>query len=766
MRRSGKPGGRARAGKPSGKARQDGGPSRGGSPEEKARQRRHEVAAQIERQLAGSPRGFKTRSLYSLLGRPLPYGEFTALLAELQAAGRLGRGELRRWTASGRAALVEGALSRGRGGHGWLLPEDGSERVFLHRNQLGLHLPDDRLRVQVAPVRGSAGREGRVVALLERRLERLVGRFVRHGTDWLLQPDSLRFGGLIRVRGPLPSGAREGSAAVVELLADPLGETLPPVLWVRILRLLDEHERPALLQERVKAEYNLPDSFPPEVEREAAALDESRILLDAQRIDLRGSCIFTIDPPDAKDYDDAVSIQPLEKGGWELGVHIADVSHFVREGGALDREALRRGCSVYLPGEVVPMLPHRLSSGLCSLAEGVDRCCLSAVMRFSARGVLRELRVFPSLIRSSRRFSYDEVQTILEGFPARRPAGWSPEQAWPGDPIRVSLYYMDRLWRLLKRRRLAEGGLDFALPEPVFDLDEHGMPLAVRARVSREANFLVEEFMLAANRAVAERLARERRGCLYRVHDPPSGTKLERFRDTLEHLGVRPIPDLGTVAGWRDLVASFAGSDRESLLQQLVLRSMMKALYSPVNSGHFGLGFERYCHFTSPIRRYPDLVVHRELRKWLQERQGLSRAALEEPARQAVRRELTAMEAEREAVRSKQLLFLERRVGDEFSGLVRGVERFGAFVELVDVLADGLIPLAELPGGGWDYDERSWELRSRRGNRCIRLGDRLTVQLLRVDVEAREVDLRWVDEQRPEDLPSAGKPAGRRSGLR
>lgn len=739
-------------------------PARGAStperraPAEKASDRREACAEEIERQLKAAPRGYKTRSLYSLLGRPLNYGEFTALLDEMRAAGRVGRGEMRRWTAAGRAALVEGTLSRTRGGHGTVFPEDGGERVFLHRNQLDRYLPDDRVRVQILPVRSGPTREGKVVALLERRLERVVGRLSRYGGDWVLLPESLRFAGVVRVKGQ-PAQSAFGRMVVARLLPDPLDDPLPPVLWVEVERLLEESERAGLLQERVKAEFNLPASFPPAAEREADGIDESAIALEAGRVDLRGDCVFTIDPADAKDFDDAVSIRVLEDGGWELGVHIADVSHFVREGGALDREALRRGCSVYLPGEVVPMLPHKLSSGLCSLSEGVDRCCLSARMRFSPRGVIKHAEFFPSLIRSARRFSYEQAQEILESFPKRKPAGWTAEEAWPEDPVRVALWHMNRLWRLLKKKRLAEGGMDFALPEPVFELDGHGLPLSVTPKWSREANFLIEEFMLAANRAVAERLAAERRGCLYRVHDPPSGDKLERFRETLEHLGVEPLPDLGRVSGWQELVASFAGSDRESLLQQLVLRSMMKAVYSPVNAGHFGLGFSCYCHFTSPIRRYPDLVVHRELRRMFVGRQGLHGEALEIPARQSNRSELKAMEAEREAVKLKQMLYLESRVGDEFEGLVRGVERFGVFVELTSILADGLIPLAELPEDFWDYDERSWELRGRRSGRRIRLGDRLRVQLLRVDLDAREVDLRPFEEDLAQDSGQPRRPS-------
>jgi len=630
-------------------------------------------------------------------------------------------------------------------GRAYLTPEDSSERVSIQRSQTGRFLQDDVVEVELSPGRPGFPREGRVVKLVERRLRRLIGLLKRGMRGWVLLPDSLRFEGTVAVVGEPPESCVDGSTVMAELLPPEVPDQFSRRLEVRVLQALGDPLSPAVLHSRVKAAYNLPEEFPPAVLREAETVDSQPPAPGPQRLDLRGETIFTIDPPDARDFDDAVSVAELDGGGWELGVHIADVSRCVPEGGALDREALLRGSSVYLVGEAVPMLPQRLSGDICSLVEGEDRACFSGFLRVSPAGTLESTRFTPSLIRSARRFTYGQVQEILDGFGGRESAEARTEPLAVDDPVLKSLYHMDRLWRVLKRCRLERGGLNFTLPEPVFDLDAEGSPLSVRAVAGRDADFLIEEFMLLANRAVADVLHRNRRNCPYRIHEAPSGEKLERFREVIKHMGVEECPDLSRVSEWQELVERFKGEDRQTLLQELVLRSMMKAQYSAENLGHFGLGFERYAHFTSPIRRYPDLVTHRLLKRCLLSEPDLDARRIEAACRQANRREIVAQDAERLSVRYKQILYLRKHLGQVLRGVVRGVERFGIFVELVDVLAEGLVPLEELPEDRWDFDRRAWSLRGRRSRQVFEVGRSLVVQVVRADLETGQIDLRPAD---------------------
>ncbi len=709
------------------------------TPAEKAGAHRRDTTEKVVSFLKDSSRGYKSRALYNLLGRPLPYGEFRSLLDELESEGRVSRDKLRRWQSGRPMKRLVGALSFTRSGHAFLLPDDGSEKVFVARSQLARYLQEDIVEIELLPGRRGPSAEGRVIQLIERRLEQMVGRLARYGAGWVLLPLSASFAGTIHVKGRLPDGAVSGDTVQARVCHDE--PAAAGGLVVEVLHRL-AGDSPQTLMLRLKASLNLPGEFPRAVEQEAGRFRQDDIQLHAGREDLRDELIFTIDPADARDFDDAVSLRVLEGGDYELGVHIADVSHFVRQNGSLDREAQRRGCSIYLVGEVLPMLPHALSSGLCSLAEGVDRYCFSAIMRISERGVLKSARFTPSLIRSKRRFAYEQVQEILERFPRRRPAGWTVDRVSQGDAIVESLYHMDRLWRTLKRRRLKQGGLDFALPEARFQLDSQGFPLSVRAQVSREANFLIEEFMLLANQAVAQELKGRERLCVYRVHDAPGGEKLTRFMEFLAQMGLKDPVDLGKVADWQRVLGTFAGTPAELVVQEQILRSMMKARYDTEEIGHFGLGFSHYAHFTSPIRRYPDLMVHRMLKAALLEKPDTTRTALDAAIRQSNLKELLALEAERASIRQKQILYLQDKIGDVFDGVVRGVDRMGLFVELTGILADGLVPLGEMPDDWWEVDAVVGRAFGRRSGKEYRVGMPVQVVLLRTDLDRGEIDLR------------------------
>lgn len=491
--------------------------------------------------------------------------------------------------------------------------------------------------------------------------------------------------------------------------------------------------------------FGLAIDFPPDVEAEAHSV-EVRIPDEelAVRLDLRDAVCFTIDPADAKDFDDAVSIARTDDGNYLVGVHIADVSHYVRAGTRLDTEAYRRGTSVYLLDGVIPMLPERLSNHLCSLQEGKDRLTFSALLTVSPRGAVKDASFHKSVIRSAKRFSYDEAQDILDGG-----AG----------PHAEELRMMDGLARVLTRKRLREGSIDFNLPEVKFVFDTRGVPVDIVAKERLQSMRLIEEFMLLTNRAVAlsvQKGARyhSTRPFIYRVHDLPDEEKVGELLEFIRHLGIRVQLDPGSSLSFQAMIEALEGNPLAPVLQDLTIRSMAKAAYSEVNIGHFGLGFAAYTHFTSPIRRYPDLIVHRLLAQY--EGQGgeqlPARYAQQLPAiaLRSSERERLAIDAERESLRLKQIEYLQRHLGAEFDGVISGVMSYGLYVALMPSLVEGLVHVRSLDDDYYRYDARRKCLLGERRHRRYALGDRVRVQIARVDLASRRVDFLIAEDDKGE----------------
>ena len=717
--------------------------------------------------LRRSPRPLLTVEIYAQLEKPPELGYFKKTLTRLKREGVIERLPGRTWSVDGKhgsfreqqrppkatvGVQLTGRIILNRSQGVFFFPDDGSERIYIRKGDLKGAVPGDRVRIRLITggrVKGPS-REGKVLEILERQLQHLVGRVEQYGKRFVVIPLGTQLNDTIYVRYS-QMDLSSGQHVLVRLHRHP-GQARNRVLEADVLRLYAHESRPELLQEMIKCDSLLAPDFPPEVLAQAEALDGT-VHPEPGRMDLRELITFTIDPADARDFDDAVSCEPLPDGGFRLGVHIADVTRFVEKDTPLDREALNRGTSVYLPGEVVPMLPHRLSTDLCSLNEGVDKYTMSVLLDYDEHAHVRRVRITPSLIRSRRRFTYEEVQKHLSCMPKVRRRDFDPHERYD-DPILESLYYMNLLFRKLHRQRLRRGSLDFSTPEPRFQLDETGMPIAIHLRQQMDSHRLVEEFMLAANRAVAEHLQKSGRPAVYRVHEPPAGDKPQRFTDFMQHLGVRvDREELQRVKGWQRILDSFAGTEKRLVLEEVILRSMMKARYEVSNDGHFGLAFDSYTHFTSPIRRYPDLLVHRIL-KLLARGESYSLAEVRKAARISSQQELVAQEAEREAVKIKQLLYLEQRVGDVFRGVIRGVERFGLFVELSEVLVDGLIPAQQMDDDFYDYDEKSWTFRGRRTGTVYQLGQVLQVQITRCDVQERLLDLRVMREDEESDSGS------------
>jgi ribonuclease R len=484
----------------------------------------------------------------------------------------------------------------------------------------------------------------------------------------------------------------------------------------------------------------------------------------AGRTDFRDWQTVTVDPETARDHDDAISLEKLSGGRWRLAVHIADVAHYVREGAALDQEAYLRGTSVYFPDRVVPMLPHALSSHICSLVEAQDRLTQTVVLELDARAAVLKTEFHDGVIRSAARLTYQQAQAIVDGDAAL------VERLAPVVPL---VRRMDELAKAMRERRYARGSLDFELPEPKLLLGPDGEMTGIVASQRLDSMRAIEEFMLAANEAVAARLSDAGVGALFRIHETPDPEKAAEFAELAASFGYRLPADLEELRpqDFQRILRQAAGKPEEKLVSYLLLRTMKLARYHEENLGHFGLAAERYAHFTSPIRRYPDLVVHRALRALRQgvepEREAARREALPEWGRHLSEMERRADEAERELSEWKKVRFMADKLGETFSGYVTGVQAFGLFVELEEVYVQGLVHVSTMSDDYYVFDERAHLLEGRNTHRVYRLGDRVSVQLARVDLERRQLDFALQDvreraARRPGSAPARGKARGAR----
>ncbi|HET9315598.1 MAG TPA: ribonuclease R [Vicinamibacteria bacterium] len=663
-----------------------------------------------------------------------------------------------------RMNLVVGRLSCSPSGYGFVAPERrGQKDVYVSAVNMKEALQGDRVVVRVERVTPK-GPEGRIIRVLERALTRMVGRYEEDG----------KFGGHVvpfdkRLLHELfiPPG-QEGGAASGQMVSAEI--TRPPTATRnptgRVLEVLGRLEDKGVDLKVVMAKHALPDSFPPDVEEEAARVprsvrDEDR----AGRTDFRPWPTITVDPETARDHDDAISLDHLPNGHWLLGVHIADVAHYVPEGSRLDQEAYLRGTSVYFPDRVVPMLPHALSSGICSLVEHQDRLTQSVVIELDGKGRIVRSELHDGVIRSAARLSYQQAQAIVDGDAEVRGTHAS---------LVGLVERMDELAKLMRKQRSARGALDFDQPEPKLILDAAGEVSGIVAHERLDSMRAIEEFMLAANEAVAEKLSSSGMGALFRIHEQPDPEKVEEFCDLVASLGYRVPTHLDQVRqeDFQRILRQTSGKPEERLVSYLLLRTMKLARYHEENLGHFGLATEMYAHFTSPIRRYPDLVVHRALRALRQGRPSAgSQDRLAEMGRHLSERERIATDAERELTEWKKVRYMADKLGEVYSGYVTGVQAFGLFVELDGVYVQGLVHVSSMSDDYYAFAERAHTLKGENAGRTYRLGDAVRVQVAKVDLEQRKVDFALADlaeprAGRPRRPLAAPRAAARRSGGR
>ncbi|HWO57220.1 MAG TPA: ribonuclease R [bacterium] len=709
-------------------------------------------------------RPVKLRELSHLMHLPeRDYPKLRGLVKQMLSSGRLVTLKRGRLAPPDPLNLIIGTVAVRRGQHFFvrLDPPDedpGAPRreIFIRPRERLTALDGDRVMVRLHQEKDGPTEEGAIIKILARALKPIVGIYHKSRHFSYVVPDAPHPLREIHVPPAQTRKAQIGQQVIVQITDWDSPDASPSGKIVEVLGFPDE---PGVDIERVIGSYNLPRRFPAEVLQEAKAFPDSIPPGELKgREDFRDLITFTIDPADAKDHDDAVSIERVGRH-WRLGVHIADVSHYVREGGALDREAYERGTSVYLVDRVIPMLPERLSNDLCSLRPKVDRLTLSCIIDLSETGEVIKYRFVEGVIRSRAKLSYEMVMDYFA----------TGEKTRTIAPLADTLDMMRALARLLRRRRFAHGSLDLDVPEAKVILDEDGHPVDIRLRHSDESHQLIEEFMLVANQCAAHRFLRKNLPCLYRVHAPPAPEKMEEFAGFAEHLGFRFSAEGGvTPKKLAQFLEQIRDDPRKDMIHQVLLRSLMKAVYQPDNVGHFGLAFPYYTHFTSPIRRYPDLWIHRHIKKlesntWKVAQQNSMRAALPAIGRQTSDRERQAEEAERESIRIKQLEYLSQHLGDEYTGKVSGFLEFGMFVSLDGIGADGLVRFSGIDDDFYVWERERWQVRGRRRGRTFRLGESVRVRLIRTDAERREIDLELVAEESPRK-PKAG--AARRYGRR
>ncbi len=660
-------------------------------------------------------------------------------LSELYQAKSIERGRRKRYGRGAATSRAVGVLTMTKQGSGIVKISSDGATVAVGPKFLGTALDGDRVKVALFAHGEGGEQEAEIIEVVERSAKPYVGVFEKSKNFFFVAPDDRKIGRDIYIPKGKTKGARPGEK-VVAVIDGWESRNLSPE--GHILEILGRSGEVGAEMAAVAREFQLPMGFAKEILSETARIPDEIPREEIQkRLDLRELECFTIDPEDAKDFDDAVSLEKMPGGKTRLGVHIADVSHYVREGTALDREALRRGTSVYLADEVIPMLPEKLSNDICSLRPGVERLTYTAFMTLTPQGGVEDYEIAKSVIRSKRRFSYEEVQRIIE--------------TGRGD-FAETISRMHSVAGALLRKRMKEGSIDFETVETKFRFDDEGKPAEILKKERLAAHRLVEDFMLMANQVVAKHIGLFKkedqiRPFIYRIHDSPPPEKLADLAAFVEHLGYRLTVTGGTVRSraLQKLLIDVGGKPEEGVINEVAIRSMAKAVYSEKNIGHFGLGFGYYTHFTSPIRRYPDLVVHRLLDEYaskmpLKRRQHYG-GILPDLCAWSSERERVAMEAERASVKVMQVEYMKRHLGDQFDAIISGVTNFGLFVEIADLLVEGLVRVRDMEDDFYVFDEKKYSLVGRRTKKRYRLGDKVRIQVVRVDSEERQIDFVLVE---------------------
>lgn len=633
-----------------------------------------------------------------------------------------------------RANVMEGIFERRSNGKNSFIPDDDSGSIFVAERNSAHAMNGDRVRVQIQAVRRGHEPEGEVVEILERKQTRFVGVLDVQSNYAFLLVDSKILANDIFIPKDNLKGGEDGDKAVVEVVEWPSRAKNPIGKVIDILGKAGDNttEMHAIL-----AEFGLPYKYPEKVEKAADKISDKISEEEIKkREDFRKVTTFTIDPKTAKDFDDALSIQQLDNGLWQVGVHIADVTHYVQEGDIIDREAESRATSVYLVDRTIPMLPEKLSNELCSLRPNEDKLCFSVILDLDHDGFVRHSRIVKAIINSDRRFTYEEAQAMIEGG--------------DGD-FKKEVLKLDELAKLIRKRRFDDGAIAFDRHEVGFEIDENGKPIGVFFKYAKDANKLIEEFMLLANRTVAESIGKvpgKSKTFVYRVHDKPNPEKMENLSEFIRRFGYKIKVDGSNTAiskSLNKLLAEVSGKAEETLISTIAVRAMAKAVYTTVNIGHYGLAFDYYSHFTSPIRRYPDMMAHRLLVRYALGEKSVSKKEYEAKCEHSSEMEQLAANAERASIKYKQVEFMADKLGVEFDAVISGVTEWGLYAEIVENKCEGMIPIRDLDDDFYEFDEKNYCLRGRRNKKEYRLGDSLKIKVARANLERKQLDFMLVE---------------------
>lgn len=688
--------------------------------------------------------------------------EILFLLLEMTEKGDLLETERGKYKQKPKHAYLEGIIDITSSGAAYLLSETSEDDVYIAPRNVKTALHGDRVKVYLYARHKNQRVEGEVVEVLERAKSEFVGSVQLTGRYAFVVPDSNKMLVDIFIPENMINNAQHGQKVLAEIVDWPKNAKNPIGKITKLLGWPGEND---VEMNAILSEYGFPLEFPKRVEEDAAAIPEN-ISEDeiSKRRDYRTVPTLTIDPADAKDFDDALSFRRLDNGNVEVGVHIADVSHYVRPGSQLDKEAYYRATSVYLVDRVIPMLPEKLSNGVCSLRPHEDKLCFSAIFEMNEHAHVVKSWFGKTIIHSDHRFAYEDAQAVIE----------------TGQGVMSDIILeMDRLAKLLRKERFKKGAIAFEKVEVRFKLDETGKPIGIYLKESKDANKLIEEFMLLANRSVAEFIGKKHivtgekkkkskkeetavevtsRPFVYRVHDMPVSDKLESFSNFASKWGYKL--KLGNekeiASSLNGLMKELHGRKEQNVLEQLAIRTMAKAVYTTDNIGHYGLAFDFYTHFTSPIRRYPDVLVHRLLEYYLEGNIHADKELLEEQCKHSTAMEIKASEAERASIKYKQVEFLQDRVGEVFDGLISGVTEWGLYVEIIENKCEGMIRLRDLDDDFYEFDDTNYCVIGSRTKKKYTLGDAVKIQVVRCDLLRKQIDLRMISDEGPVMLQERG----------